>query len=114
MSLAPAYLSPVPVYLPPPAPAILSTSLPPSSSSLIPFVSPLNAHVLSVPPFVSLPTMPQTLLLAVPFLYITPLPSPSSLLPTLSGLPSPPHVAAAGPIAPAPPLVMAAGYNPQL
>jgi hypothetical protein len=109
----PIYMPPpILVYLPPPTPATLSTSLPSSLSSLIPFVSLLNAHVLFVPPFVSLPTMSQSLLLVVPFLYITPLPSPSSLLPTLSGLPSPPHVAAASLVAPAPPLVMAAGYNP--
>jgi hypothetical protein len=106
---------PVLVYMPPPlAPATLSTSLLSSSSSSLPFVSLLKSHILSVSPSVSLPTISQTLLLALPFLYITPLPSPSSPLPRLSGLPSPPHVAAAGPIAPAHPLVMAAGYNHRL
>ena len=100
------------VYMPPPlAPATLSTSLLSSLSSSLPFASLLNSYILSISPSVSLPTMPQTLLLALPFLYITPVPSPSSPLPRLSGLPSPPYVAAIGPVAPAPLLVMAAGYN---
>jgi hypothetical protein len=100
------------VYMPPPlAPATLSTSLLSSLSSSLPFVSLLKSHILSVSLFVSLSTISQTLLLALPFLYITPLPSPSSPLPRLSRLPSPPHIAAAGPIAPAYPLVMATGYN---
>jgi hypothetical protein len=115
MSLVPAHLpGPVSVYIPPPlVPTILSTSLPPSSSSSIPFVSPLNSHVPSIPPSVSLPTMPQTLLLTVPSLYTTPVPPPSSPLPRLSGLSSPPHAIAVGPIALAPPLIMGAGCNPQ-
>ena len=103
---------PVLVYMPPPlAPATLSTSLLSSLSSSLLFVSLLKSHILSVSPSVSLPTISQTLLLALPFLYITLVPSPSSPLSRLSGLPSPPHVAAVGPIAPAPPLVMAAEYN---
>jgi hypothetical protein len=103
---------PMPVYIPPLlAPATLSSPLPPSLSSLIPFVSSLNSYILFIPPSVSLPTMPQTLLLTVPFLYITPMPSPSSPLSRLSRLLSPPYVASAGPIAFAPPLVMATVYN---
>ena len=112
MSLAPVYLPPVPIYIPLlPAPTTLSTALPPSLSSSIPFVSPLNSYVLSVPPSVSLPTTPQTLLLIVPFLYTTPMPSPSFPLPRLSAFPSPLYADSIGLVALVPPLVMAAVYN---
>jgi len=56
---APAHLPHVPVYVPPPlVPATLSTSLPPSLSSSLPFACLLNSYILSISPFVSLPTIP--------------------------------------------------------
>jgi hypothetical protein len=106
---------PMLIYMPPPlTPATLSTSLLSSLSSSLPFVSLLKSYILSISPFISLSTISQTLLLALPFLYITPLPSPSSPLPRLFRLPSPPHIATTSPIAPAYPLVMAARYNHRL
>jgi hypothetical protein len=58
--------------------------------------------------------MPQTLHLALSFLYITPLPSSTSPLSRPSKLPSPPYRATAGSIAPPPPLITTIRYNHRL